>query len=172
MVTEATASIMPPRVGAVANVRNRRGLITSVAPFDSTTEPRVHLVTIEYLDADGVSEDTLVWEREAGARIHEPTALPDPTREAPMPPDEFDALVGATRWTALTPYVDPDGEAGPLNRLPICAPFRGTIQVEDFQLVPLFKALHMPQVSLLLADDVGLVKRAHPRGEVEPLPHQ
>jgi len=29
-----------------------------------------------------------------------------------MPGDEYDALVGATRWTALTPCVDPDRPAG------------------------------------------------------------
>jgi hypothetical protein len=32
------------------------------------------------------------------------------------------------------------------------------VQVDDFQLVPLLKALRMPRVSLLLADDVGLGK--------------
>ena len=34
----------------------------------------------------------------------------------------------------------------------------GAVQIEDFQLVPLFEALRMPRVSLLLADDVGLGK--------------
>ena len=51
--------------------------------------------------------------------------------------------------------VDPD-DAGPLERLPVSAPFHGAVQVEDYQLVPLLKALRMPRVSLLIADDVGL----------------
>ncbi len=40
----------------LAKVRNRRGLITSVTPFDGGIEGRVHLVTIEYLDPDGAPE--------------------------------------------------------------------------------------------------------------------
>lgn len=153
-VATANTTISIPRVGAVANVRNRRGLVTAVAPYG---QPQVHLVTIEYIDSDGVPEEQLLWEVEPNARVLEPTALPDPSRDSPMLPDEFEALVRATRWTALTPYVDPDG-AGPIELLPLSAPFRGAIQVEDFQLVPLLKALRMPRVSLLLADDVGLGK--------------
>ena len=142
----------------LATVRNRRGMITAVDPFDSSVEGRSHLVSIEYLDADGPPQETLLWEREPGARLLEPTALPEPARDALMAPEEFDALVNATRWTALTPFVDPDGEAGPLDRLPVSAPFHGAIQVEDFQLVPLLKALRMPRIAMLLADDVGLGK--------------
>ena len=40
----------------------------------------------------------------------------------------------------------------------ISSPFHGAVQVEDFQLVPLLKALAMPRVNLLIADDVGLGK--------------
>ena len=74
-----------------------------------------------------------------------------------MPPDDFDALVRAARWTSASPFTDPDG-SGPLERLPISSPFHGAVQVEDFQLVPLLKALAMPRVNLLIADDVGLGK--------------
>jgi superfamily II DNA or RNA helicase len=74
-----------------------------------------------------------------------------------MPLEDFDALLRATRWSAAAPFIDPDGN-GPLDRLPIASPFHGAVQVDDFQLVPLLKALRMPRVSLLLADDVGLGK--------------
>jgi len=53
--------------------------------------------------------------------------------------------------------MDPDDQ-GPIDRLPVCSPFHGSIQVEDYQLVPLLKALRMPRVNLLIADDVGLGK--------------
>jgi len=143
----------------LATVRNRRGMVAAVEPFDAGPEGRLHLTTVEYLDADGQAlEDHLVWEREPGARLLEPTSPPDVLGAGPMVPHEFDALVRATRWSAVTPFIDPDGEAGPLDRLPFSAPFHAAIQVEDFQLVPLLKALRMPRVSLLLADDVGLGK--------------
>jgi len=37
-----------PRVGMMATVRNRRGLVVSVDPFDANPEGRLHLVRIEY----------------------------------------------------------------------------------------------------------------------------
>lgn len=141
----------------LATVRNRRGIISAVEPFDGN-DGRLHLVTVEYTDAESPAEDQLIWEREPFAKLLEATALPDPTRDAPMVPEEFDALVRATRWTALSPFLDPDGSEGPLTRFPIASPFHGAIQVDDFQLVPLLKALQMPRVSLLIADDVGLGK--------------
>lgn len=148
-----------PRIGMLATVRNRRGIITSVdaAPALTGAGPN-HLVTIEYIDPDGAPDDTLIWQLEPGATLLQPTALPDLISTKPMPPDQLDALVRASRWTAMMPYLDPDGEDGPLSRLPIASPFHGAIQVDDFQLVPLLKALKMPRIALLLADDVGLGK--------------
>lgn len=151
-------SVVPvPRIGMLATVRNRRGIVSAVEPFDGP-DGRLHLVSVEYTDADAPAEDQLLWEREPAASLLEPIALPDPSSQPPMPPREFDALVRATRWTALSPFVDPDGPEGMLTRFPIAAPFHGAIQVDDFQLVPLLKALRMPRVSLLIADDVGLGK--------------
>jgi len=146
-----------PRVGMLATVRNRRAVLTAVEPFDGGPAGRLHLVTAEYIDPDGNAEDQLIWEREPGKSLLEPVALPDVEGDRHMAPDEFDALVRATRWTAMSPFVDPDGE-GPIDRLPLVSPFHGAIQTEDFQLVPLLKALAMPRVALLLADDVGLGK--------------
>jgi len=160
MTPQSSASVSPtlPRVGMLATVRNRRGIISAVDPFDGGTEGRLHLVTVEYTDAEYPPEDQLLWEREPYAALLEPTALPQVSQHGPMAHEEFDALVRATRWTAIAPFVDPDGEGGPLTRFPIAAPFHGAIQVDDFQLVPLLKALRMPRIALLLADDVGLGK--------------
>lgn len=141
----------------LATVRNRRGLITSVEPFDHGPEGTFHLVSIEYIDPDGVPEDLLLWEREPAARLLEPSALPDVTA-APMQARRVRRPGAGHSLERVDSFVDPDGSEGPLDRLPLASPFHGAIQVEDFQLVPLLKAMRMPRVSLLLADDVGLGK--------------
>lgn len=141
----------------LATVRNRRALVASVEPFDGSQEGRIHLIRLEYTDSDGTPEDTLIWERELSATLLEPTALPQVATESPMPGADFDALQRAARWTALSPFLSPDRSA-PIPHSPIASPFFGAVQVEDFQLVPLLKALRMPRISLLLADDVGLGK--------------
>ena len=148
--------VRTPRVGMLATVRNRRGMVASVDPFD-TTEGRLHLVRVEYTDRDGQDSDTVVWEREHASTLLEPNALPLVASEPPMVPAEFDALVRAARWSALTPYLDPRDATRRMDT-PVSAPFFGAVQVDDFQLVPVLRAMQMPRVSLLLADDVGLGK--------------
>ncbi|MBU3679561.1 MAG: DNA helicase [Candidatus Kapabacteria bacterium] len=139
-----------------ATVRNRRGITTSVEPFDGPNG-RLHLVHVDYKDDQYPRDEQLIWELEPYGQVLEPTALPNVASSDPMPVEDYDALLRATRWSAGTPFIDPDG-SGPLGRLPLASPFHGAVQVDDFQLVPLLKALRMPRVSLLLADDVGLGK--------------
>jgi len=148
-----------PRVGLLARVRNRRGLIAAVEPFDTGTagDGRLHAVRVEYTDHDGPGAETLIWEREPAARVVEPSRLPDIDCAQPMVPRDFDAIVRAARWQAMQSLLTPDGgSAAP--RHAIAAPMFGAVQAEDFQLDPLLRALQMPRVSLLIADDVGLGK--------------
>ena len=145
-----------PRVGMFATVRNRRGVVSAVEPFDGD-RGRIHLVHLEYKDDQLPLEERLLWELEPRKSLLEPTALPQATSSEPMPAFDYDALVRAARWTAGSPWLEPDGKA-PRTRPPISSPFHGAVQVEDFQLVPLLKALRMPRVNLLIADDVGLGK--------------
>jgi superfamily II DNA or RNA helicase len=157
MSIEPKVNYRTPRVGMLAKLRNRRGVIASVEPFDGPAEGRLHLVRVEYSDSDGISEDTILWEREESSDLLEPHSLPRVQAEPRMDPAEFDALVRATRWGALRPFLHPDG-SGRKSEFSISSPFFGAVQVDDFQLVPLLQALRMPRVSLLLADDVGLGK--------------
>ena len=148
-----------PRVGMMATLRNRRGAVVEVTPYQDPDEGDLHLVRVEYTDSDGIAEDAVIWEVEQklGATLLEPTALPRVSDEGPMAHDDYDALVRAARWSALTPFIQPE-HPDKLADLPIASPFHGAIQTDDFQIVPLLKALKMPRISLLLADDVGLGK--------------
>ena len=145
-----------PRDGMFAIVRNRRGVITAVEPSDDARHGRLHLVHVEYKDDQLPVEERLLWELEPHGRLLELNVLPNASGD-PMPPDDFDALVRAARWTSASPFTDPDG-SGQFERLPISSPFHGAVQVEDLQLVPLLKALAMLHVNLLIADVVGLGK--------------
>lgn len=138
-------------------VRNRPGVVARVEPSALSYEGLIHLVTVDFTDFDGTREETLIWEREPDARVIHGTGLPGIEEAGPMQRAEFLALQRAVRWQAIHPFLDPDGD-GPLARLPFASPLHAAIEVEDFQMVPLLKAMRMPRVSLLLADDVGLGK--------------
>ena len=113
-----------PRVGMLARVRNRRGIVASVSPYDNPRGDdagRLHLVQVDYKDHDSPHSERLLWELEPGRELLEPSRLPRVRDGEPMTGEDFDALLRAARWTALMPYLDPDGE-GPLDRQPVSSP--------------------------------------------------
>ena len=140
----------------MAVVRNRRAMIAGVQPFDADEAGRYHLVEVEYTDGTGAESEEILWEVEPGTEVLEPAALPRVEDTAPMDPREFDAMVRASRWSALTPSLPFSGLDG--DRPPLAAPLYGAIYPEAYQLVPVLRALEMPRVALLLADAVGLGK--------------
>jgi len=88
----------------------------------------------------------VVWELEPGTSIHEKSTLPDPTSFDD--PQRLQAFLDAVTWGAISQSDDRT----------LHSPFRSGIEIDDYQLDPVVRALSMPRVNLLIADDVGLGK--------------
>jgi superfamily II DNA or RNA helicase len=104
-------------------------------------------VSLSSVEDDALGEEIrVIWELEPGARAYERVSLPQPTDFDD--PAQMDAFLDAVRWGAIS---SADDRA-------LQAPFRSGIEIEEYQLDPVVRALRMPRVNLLVADDVGLGK--------------
>ena len=147
----------PLEVGQLVRVRGQQWIVAdldvSTLPIDELSTnaiPGRTLARLTSVSEDDLGEElTVVWEVEPGRSVVPATELP-----AVPPPDQWDdpqqlgALVDAVRWGTVA--------SADLDTLQ--APFRSGIQIKDYQLEPVAKALRMPRVALLIADDVGLGK--------------
>jgi superfamily II DNA or RNA helicase len=144
-------------VGALVELRGQKWVVTelnySSLPVDELAPeelPGRTLVTLTSLSDEDLGEElSVIWEIEPGRSIIPSGALPDvpdPTRWDD--PQTLGALVDAVRW----------GTVASADVTTLQAPFRAGIQIKDYQLEPVAKALRMPRVALLIADDVGLGK--------------
>lgn len=139
-----------PEMGQVVRVRQRHYVVSDI---DGSVLPnrdyptRQHLITLTSIEDDGLGEILqVIWELEPGTHMIERSTLPD-VMGFDLP-ERLDAFLDAVRWGATVQA----------NQRTLQSPFRSGIDMEDYQLDPLVRAVQMPRVSLLIADDVGLGK--------------
>ena len=157
MPQRSTTTVAPPDPGQLVEVRQRGFVVINVErssqpphPTNGRDRPQ-HFVTLSSVDDDGYGEELqVVWELEPGAQAFERMNLPEPgPKGAPFDdPERLDAFLDAVRW----------GAVASADHRSLQSPFRSGIQIEDYQLDPVVRALQMPRVNLLVADDVGLGK--------------
>jgi superfamily II DNA or RNA helicase len=140
-----------PEVGQLVVVRKRPFVVTEIIPSAvgaGNVNGRVpHLLRLSSVEDDGIGEELRVfWELEPGTSVQENLALPAPTTFDH--PKRLQAFLDAVRWGAVS---QADDRA-------LQSPFRSGIDVDEYQLDPVVRALSMPRVNLLIADDVGLGK--------------
>ncbi|MDF0682437.1 MAG: SNF2-related protein, partial [Candidatus Nitrosocosmicus sp.] len=106
-----------------------------------------HRITLESVDEDDMGETMdIIWELEPNATIHEAISFPHPIKWDSL--YRFEAFIHAIRWSTSSAILEHE----------FSSPFHAAIEIEDYQLEPLYRTIKMPRVNLLLADDVGLGK--------------
>lgn len=137
-----------PAPGQLVQARNRRFVVTGVetSATAGTGRPQ-NLVSMSSVEDDGLGEELqVIWELEPGTAVLERASMPELGEFDE--PAKLDAFLNAVRWGAVSQT----------DTSSLQAPFRSGIEIEDYQLDPLARAIQMPRVNLLIADDVGLGK--------------
>src|SRR5205085_9584517 len=138
--------VAAPEVGQLVRVRDRHWVVSDVAASTLANggQPQ-HLIELVSVEDYGLGDElTVIWEIEPGTAVLETATLPRPHLDRFDNPERLDAFLDAVRWGAIT---SADSRA-------LQAPFRSGITIEDYQLDPVVRALQMPRVNLLIADDV------------------
>jgi hypothetical protein len=135
-------------------VRNRPALVRAVVARSPGTVEGLHEVQIEYIDGWSYpASDFVIWEveREHGARVVSSLAMPhidDPGLDLDHP-ELLQAFLYANQWSAINQLRAHREEEEEAVRL--VSPWQSAIQVEDYQLYPVLKAMLMPRISLFRA---------------------
>ncbi len=143
-MVESAAGAVVPEVGDFVAIRGKSWIVEG-SEFLGPVR-RLNLVSCE----DDSQGETLhvAFATELDTRVLDPSDWSSLLTKTFEEPQRLGAYLRSTEWRTATAA----------DRKLFQAPFRAGIRLDSYQLLPLAKALDLPRVNLLIADDVGLGK--------------
>ena len=141
---EHTSALQDAKIGDFVQVRGKEWLVEEVSDAED-----LPILTLACISDDSQGEELKVLPNvEVDSSIISENNWDQVGQKSPDNAKVLAAYIRTLRWKSATAA----------DRKLFQSPFRAGIRLDTYQLLPLQKALNLPRVNLLIADDVGLGK--------------